>query len=129
MATKDTGPKKFSVPTKARFLIGDLTKQVSAFVYTADEAEALNSFKNKIYPTELILIKDEAICRVLYSLSNKNAESISKLEQLKNVRLFLLAWGHKREDEESIKTRFLHNANNTFSFRTSPASKISDTVW
>ena len=116
MATKDTGPKKFPAPTKDRFLIDDLANQVSAFVYAADEAEAFNSFKNKIYPTELILIKDETVCQVLYALSNKNTETLSKLEQLKNARLFLLAWGHKREDEESIKTRFLRNAKNVICF-------------
>ena len=103
MPTKDTGPKKFSVPTKARFLIDEQTKQVASFVYTTEEQESLNSFKNKIAPTELVLVKDEAICRVLYALSRKNNESKPRVDQLKDARLFILSWVQRREMLETIQ--------------------------
>ena len=102
----DAGPKKFPVPTKARLLINEFTREIETFVYTSDEAEALNSYKNKIYPTELIIAKDEAICRVLYALSRKNTDTRPQLEQLKEARLFILAWGYMKENEEVAKTQY-----------------------
>ena len=104
MNINDDGPKKFPVPTKARFPIGDFTTEIASFVYTDDKAEALNSFRNKIHPAELVLAKDEEICRALYAVSRKNTDGRPHLDQLKEARFFILAWVRKRENEDVAKT-------------------------
>ena len=104
MNIKDTGAKKFSVHTRARLLIDDITEDVASFAYADAENEALNSSKNKICHAELIFANDGDILRALYALSSKNTGERQQHEQLNAARLFILAWSFRREKEEVAKT-------------------------